>query len=58
MSTLIRTAFVAAALFASTSATMAAPYFVPDRSDEYHGYAPNSQEGNRAFWEEQSRRSR
>jgi hypothetical protein len=29
---------------------------VPDWSDLYHGYAPNSQEGQRAFWEEQEER--
>ena len=29
---------------------------VPDWSDLHHGYAPNSQEGQRAFWEEQEER--
>lgn len=57
MSTLIRSAFVAAALLTSVSAAMAAPRVptVPDQSDQYGGYAPNSQDGQRAFWDNQAR---
>jgi hypothetical protein len=30
---------------------------VPDQSDQYGGHDPNSQEGNKAFWDQQSRKS-
>jgi hypothetical protein len=53
MSKFIRSALIVAALLTGTSAAMAQS--VPDRSDQYGGYHPNSQEGNKAFWEQQSR---
>jgi hypothetical protein len=57
MSTLVRSLILAAAVFTSASAAMAAPHYsIPDQSDKYGGYAPNSQEGQRAFWDNQARR--
>jgi hypothetical protein len=53
MSKIIRAALVAAALL--TGATAAIADTVPDQSDPYGGYDHNSQEGNRAFWEQQTR---
>ncbi|MGB0083826.1 MAG: hypothetical protein WBP94_00425 [Rhodomicrobiaceae bacterium] len=57
MSTFIRSALVAAALLTSASATMAASriYSVPDLSDQFSGYTPNSPEGIKAFWEYEAR---
>lgn len=54
MSNIIRAALVAAALLTGTAAAMADS--VPDQSDQYGGYDHNSQEGNRAFWDQQTRR--
>lgn len=53
MSKIIRAALVAAALLTGATAAMADT--VPDQSDQYGGYDHNSQEGNRAFWEQQAR---
>jgi hypothetical protein len=55
MNRLSRSILLAAALVSGASAAMAAP--VPDQSDEYGGYHPNSTQGQRAFWENQSRKS-
>lgn len=55
MSKFIRTSVVALALIAGASSAMAAyDQPVPDNNDQYGGYAPNSQEGARAFWDQQS----
>jgi hypothetical protein len=57
MSTLIRSALIALVL-TSASAAIAAPANDggwTDMSKPYGGYAPNSQEGNRAFWDYQGR---
>lgn len=54
MSKLLRTSIVALALVAGASSAMAAYDQVPDNNDQYGGYAPNSQEGARAFWDRQS----
>ena len=56
MSTFLRSLVLAAAVLTSASAAMARPAFVPDQSDQYGGYAPNSQQGQRAFWDYQARR--
>jgi len=50
MSKFIRSVLVVAALVTGASAAMAET--VPDQSDQYGGYHPNSQEGQRAFWEQ------
>ena len=55
MSTIIRSALVALVL-TSASVAMAQSRYVPDQSKPYGGYAPYSQEGNRAFWDYQARR--
>lgn len=55
MSTIIRSALVALVL-TSASAAMARPGDFVDQSRPDGGYAPNSQEGVRAFWDYQSRR--
>ena len=55
MTNITRSIFLAAALLAGGSAM--AQQRVPDQSDQYGGYAPNSQEGQRAFWDNQSRSS-
>lgn len=55
MSMFIRSALVALALVAAPAAmaqTAAQEGWV-DRSKPHGGYAPNSQEGNRAFWDYQ-----
>lgn len=58
MSTLIRSALVALVL-TSASATIASAASVgsnwTDESKQYGGHSPNSPEGNRAFWDYQSR---
>jgi hypothetical protein len=56
MSKIVQAAFVAAALLTGVSTANAASaiHSVPDLSDEYGGYAPNSSEGVRAFWEYQT----
>jgi hypothetical protein len=52
MSKLLRTSIVALALLAGASSAMAASdQPLPDNNDQYGGYPPNSQEGNREFWE-------
>ena len=56
MSTFLRSLVLAVAVLTSASAAMAAPSFVPDQSDRYGGYAPDSQQGQRAFWDYQTRR--
>jgi hypothetical protein len=55
MSKFIRSVFVVAALATGASAAMAET--VPDQSDQFGGYHPNSQEGQRAYWDQQSRNS-
>lgn len=64
MSKIVPSAFVLAILLAGTlsSVTDAAPRLRnsasnswTDFSDPYGGYAPDSQEGNRAFWDYQTR---
>lgn len=57
MKNLTRVILVAAALVASGSAVMAASQKLPDWSKPYHGLNPNSTEGKRAFWEDQSQKS-
>jgi hypothetical protein len=42
-------------LFAGASPSMARNSTWTDRSDPYGGYSLNSQEGNRAFWDYQTR---
>ncbi len=57
MTTLLRSALVILAILSGASTTMAAPRdsaFV-DQTDPHGGYAPNSPEGTRAFWDYQSR---
>jgi hypothetical protein len=57
MTTLFRSALVIVAILSSASAAMATPrgsQFV-DESKPHGGYAPNSPEGARAFWDYQSR---
>lgn len=54
MSKILRASIAAVAILAGVStAAMAASYepTVPDLANQYHGYAPNSQEGARAFWD-------
>jgi hypothetical protein len=55
MSKFIRSMLVAAAVL--TGPAVAFAETVPDQSDQYGGYDPNSQEGNKAFWDQQSRKS-
>lgn len=53
MSTILRSALIAFVL-TSAPAAMAAPAHSPyftDMSKPYGGYAPNSAQGNRAFWD-------
>ena len=57
MSKFLRTVLVAGALLTGASAAMAESEYVPDQNDQYGGYDPNSQEGNRAFWDNQARKS-
>jgi hypothetical protein len=55
MSKLLRTSVVALALIAGASSAMADyDQTVPDNNDQYGGYDHNSQEGARAFWDQQS----
>lgn len=56
MNTLTRSIVLAAALLSGASAAMAAPS-VPDQSDKYGGHHPNSTQGQRAFWDNQTRGS-
>jgi hypothetical protein len=60
MTTLFRSAIVIVAILSSASATMAAPRSsqLIDQSQPYGGFDPNSPDGNRAFWDYQSRRGR
>jgi hypothetical protein len=51
----IYSTLLAAALFAGASQAIARPTSWTDMSDPYGGHAPNSQEGNRAFWDYQGR---
>jgi hypothetical protein len=63
MMKLIRSALIGAALLAAASSAMAQTVYSPyhariapnpgwtDMSDPYGGYDPNSQAGNRAFWD-------
>ena len=64
MSKIVPPAFVLAILLAGTLSPMtdaalrlraSASNSWTDFSDPYSGYAPNSQEGNRAFWDYQAR---
>jgi hypothetical protein len=55
MNNLTRSIILAAALLSGASAAMAAP-IVPDQSDQYGGYSPDSTAGQRAFWENQARK--
>ena len=60
MTTLFRSAIVIVVFLSGASATMAAPrdsQFI-DQSQPYGGFAPDSPEGTRAFWDYQSRRGR
>ena len=59
MSKFVQAAVVAAALLTGTAAANAAStiHSVPDLSDEYGGYAANSTEGVRAFWEYQTNKT-
>jgi hypothetical protein len=50
-----RAVLFAAVLLSGVSAAMAASW-VPDRSDQYGGYHPNSTQGQRAFWDNQASR--
>jgi hypothetical protein len=52
----IRSILLAAALVTGASAAMADTR-IPDQSDQYGGYHPNSTQGQRAFWENQTRTS-
>lgn len=57
MSTVIRSALIALVL-TSASAAIARPVAhspLIDQSQPYGGFAPDSQEGNRAFWDRQAR---
>lgn len=57
MSKLLRTSVVALALIAGASSAMADyDQQISDNNDQYGGYAPYSQEGTRAFWDNQSNR--
>jgi hypothetical protein len=58
MKKLITSVLLVAVLFGAASISSAATRgpAVPDLSDPYGGYAPNSPEGMRAFWESQSSR--
>ena len=55
MSKLITSLLLAIALFGSVSAASARAQPWTDMSDPYGGYAPDSQEGTRAFWDYQTR---
>ena len=55
MSKLLCTSIIAVALLTSASAAMANDKPLRDYSDQYGGYSPNSTEGQRAFWDEQSK---
>jgi hypothetical protein len=58
MNRLTRSVLLAAALLAGGSAAaMAVEPPPPDQSDPYGGYYPNSPEGQRAFWDYQTRKS-
>jgi hypothetical protein len=56
MKKLITSVLLVGVLFggASISSADTLEAAVPDRSDPYGGYAPNSPEGVRAFWDYQS----
>ena len=59
MSTLIRSALIALVLVGGASAASARPVnglALTDQSDAFGGFSPNSQEGARAFWDNQARR--
>jgi len=53
MNKITRSILLAAAVATGASAAMAAPQKIPDNSDQYGGYSPNSPQGQRAFWEHQ-----
>jgi hypothetical protein len=55
MSKLISSALLAIALLGGASQTMASPASFTDMADRYGGHAPNSQQGQRAFWDNQAR---
>jgi hypothetical protein len=55
MSKFLRSVLVVGALLTGVSAAMAE--YVPDQNDAFGGYDPNSQEGNKAFWDNQARKS-
>jgi hypothetical protein len=54
MTKIFHTALLAVALLAVASPSMARSSWT-DMSQPYGGYSPNSQEGNRAFWDYQAR---
>jgi len=56
MNKITRSILLAAALAAGASAAIAAPQKIPDKSDQYGGYSPNSQQGQREFWNQQQNR--
>jgi hypothetical protein len=53
MNKITRSILLAAALATGASAAMAQSQRIPDKSDQYGGYGPNSQQGQREFWEQQ-----
>lgn len=57
MSTIVRLVLLAFVLTGATAATAnpAPKSSVPDRSKPYGGFDPNSQEGQRAFWDKMTR---
>jgi hypothetical protein len=60
MSTMIRLSLLALILSSATAATARPAYnsSLIDRSQSYGGFAPYSQEGQRAFWEKTTRGGR
>jgi hypothetical protein len=57
MNKAIRAVLIVMAVLSGAPAAMAASW-VPDRSDQYGGYHPNSAQGQRAFWENQASKGR
>jgi hypothetical protein len=55
MSKFISSALLAVALLSGASQAMARPASFTDMADRYGGHAPNSQQGQRAFWDYQAR---
>jgi len=55
MMKLLRISILAVSVLGAASSAMAANQQLRDYADEYGGYPPNSTEGQRAFWDTQSR---